>query len=93
MKRSALGSPQTFEKSPEISSRIASMKHTSCGITVLALAMAVGAVLEAAAPLGAAEPKKPNALFIFLVRLQPQRLVSKKDKGKPQWITLSASKP
>src|SRR5271168_4481120 len=38
------------------------MKHTFCGIAVLA--MAVGAVLEAAAPLGAAEPKKPNILFI-----------------------------
>jgi arylsulfatase A-like enzyme len=40
------------------------MKHTLCGINVLALAMAVGAVLEAAGPLGAAEPKKPNVLFI-----------------------------
>jgi arylsulfatase A-like enzyme len=40
------------------------MKLTFAGINVLALATAVGAVLEATTPSGAAEPKKPNVLFI-----------------------------
>jgi arylsulfatase A-like enzyme len=40
------------------------MKNRFSRIKVLALAMAVGGVLEAAMPLRAAEPRKPNVLFI-----------------------------